>query len=138
MSAASVIAAIKAVAGASINGTPIYWPNETIVRPDPGDGTAFIWAEIRGLRSDIAAIGIPGANTLRDDGFIRFHICIPYGTGIEAAQTICDSLAALYRLKNIAGIQYEVPTLPEGSQNPTDGMWHIESFSCPFYLFYAG
>ena len=126
--------------GAVFTSEPIYWPNETFEPPADASGNPrpFVWAEIRGLSSEIRSIGTPGAHWLRDHGFIRFHVEVPSGEGTDRAYALAETLAAIYRISSFSGVQTLAPTPAEGGEGSDDGNWFAVSFSVPFYFDYQG
>lgn len=138
----AVIAACKAQA-ATFAECAVFWPNEKITPPTDANGLAlpFIWSELTGLASTILSMGAPGQHRIRDDGFLRVHVMIAAGAGIEPAAKIAEDFAALFRLtqpNGQPGLQTLAPTPAEGGASSDDGNYYGLSFSIPFWFFYTG
>lgn len=140
MSAVALLAALKGLA-ATFSDCPIFWPNEIISRPtnDAGMPEPFVWAEITGLNSEITSMGAPGQNWLKDDGFVRLHIMVPFGAALETPYAIADTLAGLFRIASpIDGLQTFAPTKPEPGAESDDGLYYGVSISVPYTYRYQG
>jgi hypothetical protein len=134
----SVVAAFKTQA-AAFTGCPLFWPNDTVVPPSPA--APYVWVERIGMNSEVLSMGTPGNNALRDDGYLRFHVLAPYGSGEDAINSIAESLASLYRATspaNLVGLQTLAPTPPELGAQSQDGQWFGVSFTVPYFYLYTG
>ncbi|MTK13716.1 MAG: hypothetical protein F8N39_17110 [Clostridiaceae bacterium] len=135
----SVVAAIKTRA-AQFTACPIVWPN-VVYSPatdDQGNPTPFIVADITGLSSSVRSIGAQGDHWLKDNGFIRFHVMTPYGSGTDVGYALSEQLASIFRMASFGGIQCFAPMPAHAEVNADDGNWFITSFSVPFYYYYLG
>ena len=132
----AVVEALKTLA-ASFAGCPLYWPNEVLAPPDPP--APFVWAELTGLASNVLSMATSGSHLIKDDGFVRFHVATPFGSGTGQAYGLAEALATLFRLTTpIAGLQILTPTPAQGGPGSDDGNWFIVSFSVPFWFIYQG
>lgn len=129
-------AAIQAIKdrASTFTDCPLYWPNEVI--PVLDAPAPYVWAEITGLTTEIRSMGVPGNHWLRDHGLLRAHVAIPSGQGTDAAYSIGENLAALFRIASFGGIQTLAPTPADAGAY--DGDWFVSSFSIPFWFDYTG
>lgn len=138
------VEAIKTHA-AAFSDAPIGWPNEDF--PDPvspgghpvdanGNPRPFIWGEIRSLRADRLSGDGRTKSLIQDEGFVRFHVMVPRGTGTDAAYALAEGLAAIFRVKSFGGVQTLAPTPAEGGAETEDGNFFGVSFSVPFWIIY--
>lgn len=141
------VAAIKTRA-ATFTDARLGWPNEDFAAPVSPSGypvttsggaeipAPFVWGEIRSLRSERLSGDGAGRSVIRDDGFIRFHVMVPKGTGDAGAYTLAETLAALFRVQYFGGVQTLAPTPAEGGAGTDDGLYYGVSFSVPFWIIY--
>lgn len=133
----AVLAAIKSLA-APFTDAPIAWPNEAFTLPtdDYGSPLPWIWAETNGLGATL--IGLGSENLSEDHGFVRFHVMVPVGSGLEGATGLADTLSALYRAQNpISGLQLLAPSPPEFGASSDDGLYFGVSFSVPWTYWHS-
>ena len=128
-----VLLAVKQVM-ATFAGCPVFWPNEQIILPVSGDPPApqpFVWVDIASLGS--ALIGLSSDSLGRQDGYLRCHIMVPYGQGLDQAYALASQISALFRaVSPLPGLQFFQPTAPEPGAQSDDGAYFGISFSISF------
>lgn len=114
---------------ASFTTCPVTQPNEQFSPPSPP--SPWVYAETTGLGADLMGVG--AHNVTAQHGFLRLHIMIPFGAGMDLAYSIADQLTGIFAsAQPITGLQFDAATLPEVGAASDDGVYFGISVSVPF------
>ncbi len=100
----------------------------------PAEGGTFVAIQYPVSDAEQASLGAPGSNVYRHTGTIRLVVNQKraVANAREAAVTMCDTLAASLRGKDISGVLTFAPTDPVFDDRNEDGLYQVFSFSTPF------
>lgn len=95
--------------------TPIAWPNASYT---PTPGTAWVRLTILPATAKHQGLAVgssaTGSRRYREGGLIVIQVFTPENTGDGANQTLCESVAAIFRGVTADGIRYSGP----GAESP--------------------
>lgn len=94
--------------------TDIVFENDPYNAAD--DPAPFVYVEIFGDTYDQRTVGAPGANLWQEEGVTYLHVMTPDGTGSRDAREIAGNLLALFRERDVAGL--DMPEMSIGVGDP--------------------
>jgi hypothetical protein len=111
MASKTVKDAVAARAASVWPHTPIRVTNTTAAVPE--DLGAFLIVQFHAADENQITIGQPGNNKFREQGGIRFILCIPIGSGTDPWDARIDQLRSDFRAK-----QFGTPTVTTWAASP--------------------
>lgn len=142
MADVAVVAAVSARLSAAkvlrADGTPapILDPNKD-TQP-PADGQSYITLQFPvGTEDMITAGGSVGNRLVREEGTIRLVVSTPRGDGQLAANTMIETLRALFRFKEFAGVRTFGASPAVDNDSSATGAWWVLSTSIPYWFDFA-
>lgn len=130
MASKVVVDAVRARMAANFAGTTTFYPNEAL-RP-PADMSPFVVVEFPVGSASRFSLAREGTHI--ENGAVRFVVHVPIGAGMDAALTMADSIAAVFRSVKFSEVEVFAPSppIPIGD----DGGWYKCSFSVPYTVFF--
>lgn len=105
--------------------TPVAYPNAAY---KPVTGAA--WLEARVIRQDAFNVDLVPNRRVRHPGLVSLTLHVPANQGDGAALEMADTLAAVFRNRNVSGCLFRAPTVrPVG----TDGAWYRVQVDAPYW-----
>lgn len=106
------------------NQTPVAYENDSF--PTPDDPALFLYVEIFGTSYEQASIGAdPQAqNKWRELGLLLVHVMVPNGTGTFQARTYAKQVAAMFRGKEISGVEFRDMSIGASEPGDEDGNYY--------------
>ena len=133
MSNATLRTAIQGLL-ASFTTCPVTQPNEQFVPSSPP--APWVYAEMTGIGADLLGTGVHNATA--QHGFLRLHIMVPFGAGLDQAYSIADELTGFFAAAQpIQTLQFGAATSPETGATSDDGVYFGVSVSVP-YTYWSG
>lgn len=102
MASKTVIDAVAARVTANWTRAQLYSLN--VEGAPPADLSAFLDIEYPISSETQITIGALGANVFREQGVIRFVLCVPPGGGVDPWAGYIDELRDLFRAKQFSGV----------------------------------
>jgi hypothetical protein len=143
------MAAIEARLAANWTATPIVYDNID-PDPDPADGTLvdgvtvpmpWVFVELIDVAANIIAFGLPGDQTVLDEGLLKLHVMVEKGAGMDDARLKAEQLGEIFRQKEFyntdptAYVRTMTPRVGRGSMVSENGNWVSMHCTVP-YQFY--
>lgn len=122
MATLAVWTAARAILTA-LPGITWAWPNE-----NASASGAFVRVGARAADGEAAELGV--RPLFAETGAIECHICVPQGTGTDAARTTADTIIAAFRAATPGPIFWEGFALDEGAEAEDGRFWvlHLQIF----------
>ncbi|NVO13899.1 MAG: hypothetical protein HXX10_07670 [Rhodoplanes sp.] len=136
MASAPVTIAVEALLAANWTTTPILGTN-TAGQP-PADGGPFVAVQYPVARENQHSFGAPGSNAYKETGAFRIVLNIPRGEGLPQALAWADTLRAVFRGVDTAGVSMFAPSPPVTNDANDLGSYYQISFAVPYWYWLFG
>lgn len=118
---------LKAALAADFNTYPVIYENDGNALPDTPAGRVRVG--FRMVDGDQRSIGAPGANSHEEEGAMIAWVFVPLTQagadtdGDAAARQVCESIAEVFRGKDLSGVEILRIGGDDGGGTTEDGNW---------------